>query len=205
MVMLAHHLTGQRRPGTADFSQFALYGPAGSHRPSRVPPLWHRPSGTAPLAPPLWHRFSGTASLAPLLWRRPLAPSLPRCHRGDVTNGAHDGGADSFWIAIPAPMTRRRFLALASPELDIRAITVAGGNVGLDRTLANTLALTKLARSDVAVYRGADRPLLGSFVNEPRVHGIDGLGGIVLPEGGQPAAELAADAIRRILRTSPDR
>lgn len=95
-------------------------------------------------------------------------------------------------------------LALASPELDVRAITVAGGNVGLDRTLANTLALTRLARSGVAVYRGADRPLLGSFVNEPRVHGIDGLGGIALPEGGQPAPELASDAIRRLLRTSAE-
>jgi inosine-uridine nucleoside N-ribohydrolase len=95
-------------------------------------------------------------------------------------------------------------LALASPELDVRAITVAGGNVGLDRTLTNTLALTKLARSAVPVYSGADRPLLGSFVNEPRVHGIDGLGGIVLPDGGKPATELAADAIRRILRTSPE-
>lgn len=94
-------------------------------------------------------------------------------------------------------------LALASPEFDVRAITVAGGNVGLDRTLANTLALTKLARSEVPVHSGADRPLLGSFVNEPRVHGADGLGGIVLPGGGEPAPELAADAIRRILRTSP--
>jgi inosine-uridine nucleoside N-ribohydrolase len=95
-------------------------------------------------------------------------------------------------------------LALASPELDVRAITVAGGNVGLDRTLANTLALTRLAQSDVAVYSGADRPLLGSFVNEPRVHGADGLGGVALPDGGQPAGELAADAIRRILRTSAE-
>ena len=33
-------------------------------------------------------------------------------------------------------------LALASPELDVRAITVAGGNVGLDRTLTNTLAVS---------------------------------------------------------------
>ena len=95
-------------------------------------------------------------------------------------------------------------LALASPELDVRAITVAGGNVGLDRTLANTLALIRLARSNVPVYQGADRPLLGSFVNEPRVHGVDGMGGIVLPDGGQPAAELASDSIRRILRTSPE-
>jgi inosine-uridine nucleoside N-ribohydrolase len=95
-------------------------------------------------------------------------------------------------------------LALASPELDVRAITVAGGNVGLDRTLANTLALTRLAQSDVAVYSGADRPLLGSFVNEPRIHGVDGLGGVVLPDGGKPAEELASDAIRRILRTSAE-
>ena len=95
-------------------------------------------------------------------------------------------------------------LALASPELDVLAITVAGGNVGLDRTLANTLALKQLARSPVPVYQGADRPLLGAFVNEPRVHGVDGLGGIVLPEGGHPEPELAADAIRRILRTSPE-
>ncbi len=95
-------------------------------------------------------------------------------------------------------------LALASAELDVRAITVAGGNVGLDRTLANTLALKKLARSDVPVYRGADRPVLGAFFNEPKVHGADGLGGIALPDGDPPEAELAADAIRRILRTAPE-
>jgi purine nucleosidase len=95
-------------------------------------------------------------------------------------------------------------LALASPELDVKAITVAGGNVGLDRTLTNTLALHKLAQSTVPVYGGADRPLLGAFVNEPRVHGVDGLGGIVLPDGGKPAPELAADAIRHVLRTSPE-
>jgi len=95
-------------------------------------------------------------------------------------------------------------LALASPELDVRAITVAGGNVGLDRTLTNTLALTKLAHSAVPVYSGADRPLLGSFFNEPRIHGVDGLGGIVLPDGGLAEPELASDAIRRILRTSSE-
>ena len=95
-------------------------------------------------------------------------------------------------------------LALASPELDVLAITVAGGNVGLERTLVNALALTRLAGSAVPVHRGADRPLLGAFVSEPRVHGIDGLGGIALPAGDPPAAEIASDAIRRILRTAPE-
>jgi inosine-uridine nucleoside N-ribohydrolase len=91
-------------------------------------------------------------------------------------------------------------LAFASPELDVLAVTAAGGNVGLELTLANTLALTALSGSPVPVFAGADRPLLGAFVNAPRVHGVDGLGGIALPSGGPPAPGIAADAIRRILR-----
>ncbi len=93
-------------------------------------------------------------------------------------------------------------LALASPELTVLAVTVAGGNVGLDRTLANALALVSLANSNVPVFAGADRPLLGAFVNETRVHGIDGLGGIALPQVGTAAPGVAADAIRAILRNA---
>ncbi len=94
------------------------------------------------------------------------------------------------------------WLALASPELDVLAVTVAGGNVRLDLTLANALAVTRLARSPVPVHAGADRPLLGAYRNETGVHGPDGLGGIVLPPGGRPAPDLAADAVRQILRQS---
>jgi purine nucleosidase len=94
-------------------------------------------------------------------------------------------------------------LALASPELDVLAITVAGGNVGLEYTLPNALALVALAGAEVPVYAGADRPLLGAFVNETRVHGVDGLGGVTLPSGGSPTAGVASDAIRRIVREAP--
>ncbi|WP_428485894.1 nucleoside hydrolase [Rhodopila sp.] len=96
------------------------------------------------------------------------------------------------------------FLALASPELSVLAITVAGGNVGLDRTLPNALTLTALAGSAVPVHAGADRPLLGQFVSAPHIHGTDGLGGMILPTGKPAAPGLAADVIRRILRESPD-
>jgi inosine-uridine nucleoside N-ribohydrolase len=95
-------------------------------------------------------------------------------------------------------------LALASPELSVLAITVAGGNAGLDQTLPNTLALTALAGSAVPVHAGADRPLLGRFTGEPHVHGEDGLGGVTLPPGGSPAPDLAPDAIRRILRNATE-
>jgi inosine-uridine nucleoside N-ribohydrolase len=96
-------------------------------------------------------------------------------------------------------------LALASPELHVLAITVAGGNVGLPHTLANALALTALAGSDVPVHAGADRPLLGAFVSETRIHGSNGLGGVVLPPGGPPDPGLAADVIRQILRDAAEK
>jgi len=91
-------------------------------------------------------------------------------------------------------------LAFASPELEVLAVTVAGGNVGLAQTLANALALRDLAGADVPVFAGADRPLLGSFTSETRVHGENGIGGIVLPPGGAPQPDIAADAIRGTLR-----
>ena len=97
-------------------------------------------------------------------------------------------------------------LALASPQIDLLAVTVAGGNVGLERTLPNALALVALAggpeQPPVPVFAGVDRPLLGSFTTEVRVHGVDGLGGVALPAGGTAAPEPAADAIRRILRAA---
>jgi purine nucleosidase len=95
-------------------------------------------------------------------------------------------------------------LALASPELSVLAITVAGGNVGLEHTLANALALTKLAGSAVPVHAGAHRPLLGAFTSETRIHGQNGLGGVMLPPGGPPTPGLAADVIRETLRTAAE-
>jgi purine nucleosidase len=94
------------------------------------------------------------------------------------------------------------FLALGSPELDILAVTVAGGNVGLELTLPNARALVGLTGRKVPVFGGADRPLLGAFTSETRVHGVDGLGGMALPEGPAAEAEHAADAIRRIVRSA---
>lgn len=93
-------------------------------------------------------------------------------------------------------------LALRS-ALDLRLITVSGGNVPLARTLANARALVGLAGRDVPVVAGAARPLLGAFASELAVHGDDGLGGIALPEGPPAAPGIAADAIRAQLRAAP--
>ena len=91
-------------------------------------------------------------------------------------------------------------LALASPELSVIAVTVAGGNVGLELTLPNALAITRLAGASVPVHAGAERPLLGSFTSAAHIHGAAGLGGVALPPGGAAAPGLAPDVIRRLLR-----
>src|SRR3954453_16664954 len=75
-------------------------------------------------------------------------------------------------------------LAFASPELSVLAVTVAGGNTGLHQTLPNAVALGAPPNVAIPVHAGADRPLLGRFTSEPRVHGANGLGGVVLPPGG---------------------
>lgn len=92
------------------------------------------------------------------------------------------------------------WFAMASPEIDLRLVTVVGGNVGLARTVANARAIVGLAGVPVPVVPGAERPLRGRFAGEPAVHGDDGLAGVVLPEGPPAVQALAADAIRAVLR-----
>ena len=91
-------------------------------------------------------------------------------------------------------------LALASPELAVQAITVAGGNAPLSRTLANARGLVALAGKETPVHAGTDRALLGFFPPGWEGHGPDGLAGVKLPPGPPAAPGLAADAIRAALR-----
>lgn len=73
--------------------------------------------------------------------------------------------------------------ALSVPKLDIRAITVTNGNVGIDRCVKNALrALELCGRQDIPVYRGAYRPFLKPVIDAGWYHGADGLGDIGLPE-----------------------
>ena len=100
-------------------------------------------------------------------------------------------------------------LALASPELETLGITTVAGNVPLALTTRNARAIVELAgRRDVAVYAGADKPLVRAPVSAEHVHGQNGLGGIVLadplPEPAQALPdERAVDFIIRTLRDQP--
>ncbi|MGH7102214.1 MAG: nucleoside hydrolase [Acetobacteraceae bacterium] len=93
-------------------------------------------------------------------------------------------------------------LALASPELEVALVTVAGGNAPLPRTLANACGVVALAGADVPVHPGARGALLGPYPPGWHGHGADGMAGIKLPSGGSPTETVAADAIRALLRAA---
>lgn len=99
-------------------------------------------------------------------------------------------------------------LALLSPEVDVRAVTVTFGNVSREKTFANARRVLALAgRTDVPVAAGAVRPLVhaqGELAAD--WHGADGLGlrSAEFPEPGpadpRPAITLMAD----VLSASPE-
>lgn len=63
-------------------------------------------------------------------------------------------------------------LALASPELDVKAITSSAGNQTPDKTLRNVLRmLTLLNRTDIPVAGGAVKPLMRDLIIADNVHG----------------------------------
>ena len=80
-------------------------------------------------------------------------------------------------------------MALRHPDIDVEAITVVAGNVGLDQAVQNALYVADLCgRQDVPVCAGATRPLLADLVTARPVHGQDGMGDIGLPVSGRTSA-----------------
>ncbi len=74
-------------------------------------------------------------------------------------------------------------LALASPEVELRAITTVAGNQTVDKTTRNALKVLELAgRADVPVAAGAEAPLRRPLRTAAHVHGESGLDGPDLPE-----------------------
>lgn len=97
-------------------------------------------------------------------------------------------------------------LALASPELSVKAITSSAGNQTPEKTLRNVLRmLTLLNRSDIPVAGGAVKPLMRELIIADNVHGESGLDGPALPEPGfAPQPCTAVELMAKTLRESPE-
>jgi purine nucleosidase len=97
------------------------------------------------------------------------------------------------------------FLALASPEIHLEAVTTVSGNVPIEATTRNALALLELAgRADIPVASGCACPLVGSPARAAHVHGDNGLGGILLPAAHRPPLGIhAVDLIIETVLSAP--
>ncbi len=97
------------------------------------------------------------------------------------------------------------FLALASPEMQLEAITTVSGNVHVDLTTRNALTLLELTgRTAIPVARGCDRPIVRQSVVADYVHGLNGLGGISLPDPQlRPVKQHAVDLIIEKIMAAP--
>jgi len=96
-------------------------------------------------------------------------------------------------------------LALNSPELDVRAITVVPGNVTAKQGLENALRMVSLAnRCDVPVAGGAQHPLFQKLITAEFWHGKNGLADIELPPSKCKADEhFGPDLIIQLVHASP--
>ncbi len=97
-------------------------------------------------------------------------------------------------------------LALASPEVELLAVTTVAGNQTLEKTTRNALKVLELAdRPDVPVAAGAARPLVRDARVALEVHGESGLDGPELPEPQiEPSGEGAVDFLTRLLTEAPE-
>ena len=80
--------------------------------------------------------------------------------------------------------------AVASPEVDLVAVTCVSGNIDARQVGVNTRAVLELAgRADVEVALGRETPLLRPLETTPETHGPQGLGHAQLPPPSRPLSD----------------
>jgi purine nucleosidase len=76
------------------------------------------------------------------------------------------------------------FLALASPELEVRGITASYGNTTVENAYRNAVEILRRAGKRVTLGVGARRPLKRPLAVARETHGDSGLGYAALPRAG---------------------
>ncbi len=96
-------------------------------------------------------------------------------------------------------------LALNSPELDVRALTVVPGNVTAEQGLKNALTLASLAnRCDIAIAGGAQHPLFQKLITAEFWHGANGLADVPTPPSKCKAdPRFGPDLIIQLIHENP--
>lgn len=97
-------------------------------------------------------------------------------------------------------------LAGRNERIDLKAVTVVGGNQTIEKVGNNALKVLSFLGVDVPVAFGMEEPLVRDLVIAAEVHGEDGMYGIELPEASLEASDLhAVDLIAKILDESKEK
>jgi inosine-uridine nucleoside N-ribohydrolase len=96
-------------------------------------------------------------------------------------------------------------LALASPELELAAVTTVAGNQTIEKVTANAIRVLDVAGAGaIPVAAGAERPLVHPARVAAEVHGETGLDGPeLLPPSREPEPVHAVELMARLLRERP--
>src|SRR5215472_940541 len=157
-----------------------------------------------PSAPPCGRQWRASPT-PPWRWR---SSSRSRPSRLADMSAAPPGGAARRVILDCDPGIDDAFaiaFACGHPGIELAGVTTVAGNVGLDRTTANALAVLEfLGHPEVAVAAGSPAPLLRPFSDAREVHGESGLGGAKLPAArGRAADEHAVDFLIGQISAAP--
>ena len=94
--------------------------------------------------------------------------------------------------------------ALQSGWFEVLGLTTVAGNLGIDVTTRNAgRLLALLGRGDIPVIAGAGTPLARPGIDEAGIHGNDGLGGVLLPDGAPPFPGFAPSWMADRLHEAP--
>lgn len=95
--------------------------------------------------------------------------------------------------------------ALREPSIDVLALTVVAGNIGIDQAVQNALVAIDVANTyQPRVYKGMVKPLFRDLFTADDVHGADGLGNMFLKTPNIPVeSEHAIDALIRLIEENP--
>jgi pyrimidine-specific ribonucleoside hydrolase len=97
--------------------------------------------------------------------------------------------------------------ALRHPELEVLGISCVAGNVPIEQVVINTCKVLDAAGAgSMPVAAGALQPLLERARRTGGSHGVDGLGGIQLPETSRQRSPLhAVELLHQLIMTSAER
>ncbi|MFP4324151.1 MAG: nucleoside hydrolase [Anaerolineales bacterium] len=95
-------------------------------------------------------------------------------------------------------------MALRTPDIDVKAITIVAGNVDVPQGSINARYTVELCDADVPVYDGAHKPLVRERYHAQWFHGQDGMGDMNYPAPQRPAESThAVDALIEHILANP--